>query len=378
MILLGLLAGLASRVALIEGLSQHYTDIDYHVFTRAAGHLAKSGDPYQHSTYRYPPVLAWLASPNLWLHPNALKWLFVLGDLANYWSIASITGSHLLAAAYFLNPLAIYLTTRGSFDSLPLLLVIWVVGFYQGRRYFLAGLALGTAIHLRVYPVIFIPTLVFALQAKTGSLLSREVLRGAAGTLLALAATTLPSAWAWPQYLPQAVFYHLTRSDHRHSYSPLFLVTYLRSEGGGAAYDGLVGSVLQAVVVLSSGFRLRKDLPLAVLAQSWLFVLFNKVYTMQYMMWLNVGLLAMPDNLLFVEGRRRAVFVYGMILLLGVLVWWYFAIRLEGKGEEVLLGMWISSLGLFASQAYLLHRIVEQQLSPFEKGQRRIKGKKND
>lgn len=87
-----LLFGAAVRAALLllgslqdAYLDVKYTDIDYEVYTDAAHSVMAGGSPYDRSTYRYTPLLAWLMTPNILVHKAAGKVLFSAADICGAW-----------------------------------------------------------------------------------------------------------------------------------------------------------------------------------------------------------------------------------------------------------------------------------------------------
>lgn len=58
-----------------------YTDIDYYVFSDAAALITQGKSPFDRSTYRYTPLLAFVLLPNTWIHRCWGKLLFSAAGL---------------------------------------------------------------------------------------------------------------------------------------------------------------------------------------------------------------------------------------------------------------------------------------------------------
>lgn len=63
-----------------SNLDVSYTDVDYMVYSDAAQFICQGDSPYNRSTYRYTPLLAWLLVPNCVL-PEYGKILFSAYDI---------------------------------------------------------------------------------------------------------------------------------------------------------------------------------------------------------------------------------------------------------------------------------------------------------
>lgn len=182
-------------VLLVYGLWQDanspvkYTDIDYLVFTDAARFVAKDGgSPYDRETYRYTPLLAWLLLPTAVEESQLLfasgKVLFAVADLvagcllervlrerlataSSSPTAATVAKARLYASVWLLNPMVAAISTRGSAEGLLGALVaalLWAV--QVARQPLLAGLLLGAGVHLKIYPFIYAPAIVWWMDSE--------------------------------------------------------------------------------------------------------------------------------------------------------------------------------------------------------------------
>jgi len=192
--------GLAIRLLLVYSLPAllddglllpgvRYTDIDYDVFTDAAVHAASGHSPYERHTYRYTPFLAdLLALPIKYSSGTGPllstryfgKIIFSLADVmcgyiivvlrrnSRRSSVEANAGDSLLSHGlvdslwWLYNPLPINICTRGSAESLVVLLPVLAAVFIANStsrpvwlRACLAGIVHGIGIHAKLYPVIY-------------------------------------------------------------------------------------------------------------------------------------------------------------------------------------------------------------------------------
>ncbi|CDI74184.1 GPI mannosyltransferase 1, putative [Eimeria praecox] len=208
-------------------LAVKFTDIDYKVYTDAAGHVLKGGSPYDRHTYRYSPLVAYICLPNLLGVPFFGKLLFCCVDMAvallieqGLWRIhlqrqkqqqqqqqkqedkassgrqcertggaangdsnsdrlsnISTTDDKRIGAEYplhtFLLPCCCWLfhpvvatvSARGNADSIPCLLVLLTLAAVRAEKLILSAVLYGVAVHFKLYPVIYgVPILLYMQQ----------------------------------------------------------------------------------------------------------------------------------------------------------------------------------------------------------------------
>jgi phosphatidylinositol glycan class M len=260
--------------------------------------------------------------------PNAIvpqfgKHLFAVADAAAAYIMAlilhssspSLPGSPRISAlaasswslVYLASPLAVNMSTRGSCDALVVLLLVSLLYALQRRKWVVSGFILGFSVHLRLFPVIYLPAvlvhvvhrcaqdknnknnifkkLLHFLWRSLGCLPMWRVLAaaGAAFATLLLAGHRL---YGW-RFVHEAYLYHFTRTDTRHNFSPFFLGMYLTSPAAGHAVAPLFTSTALAMqlLLLAAALPLAYDLPACFFLQTLGFVALNKVCTAQYFLW---------------------------------------------------------------------------------------------
>lgn len=292
-----------------------YTDIDYLVFTDAARYVSHARSPYDRETYRYTPLLAWLLLPTSWPGVGWFsfgKVVFGLADIVTGWLLALILrspaggsmsreSSMKFASIWLLNPMVATISTRGSSEGLLGVMVISLLWAVTNRRIKLAGVLLGLAVHFKIYPFIYAPTLLVHFSwppfpdGKSKSLFNKLVapffshdnVELAISSLLTFAGlnAAMYLVYGYP-FLQHTYLHHITRIDHRHNFSPYNTLLYLSSSSPSSSqtigFESLafIPQLLLSAVLIPL-ILTRHGLPGTMLAQTFAFVALNKVCTSQ-------------------------------------------------------------------------------------------------
>lgn len=399
-------------------MEPRFTDIDYFVFTDASRFMASStttivngapvtvsGTPYDRETYRYTPILAWLLVPTSTWFFSFGKVLFAVGDivagvlilriLIRIQKIQESKAVLYTSAVWLLNPMVSAISTRGSSEGLLGAIVMVFVYAVSARQIALAGLVAGFAVHFKIYPIIYIPTVIWSLASNTPEIKEKEeekneirnkgrdsifpasvakksavlnfvnrdrVVFGVTSAVTFLLLTLwMYQIYGWP-FLQHTYLHHLSRIDHRHNYSPYSTLLYMSSsppatESYAAAVASGNGFREFAYKVLGqpsawaffpqlllSGILLpllfaKRDVPKTLFLQTFAFVTFNKVCTAQYFMWYMVLLpFYLPSLINYLTCADDKNKKKGCGVLVGL----------------TMAGLWVGSQVLWVRQAYLV------------------------
>ncbi|KAJ3067476.1 hypothetical protein HDU98_009294 [Podochytrium sp. JEL0797] len=398
--------------------SVKYTDIDYFVFSDAAALVARGHSPYLRATFRYTPLLAFLVSA-----VNG-KLLFCACDLAAAWCIFRLNrleknnNTNLELALWALNPFVAVISTRGNAESLIAALVLATVFCLVSRKVVPAAVLFGLAVHLKVYAVIYaLPFWLFIdhdkstlkpsspsktatrssdrlakkkpseppqPQSAESSILANIIAffsfdRILFGVISASVFFLLGGLFYYMyghEFLEHTYLYHITRQDHRHNFSIYFYHLYLSSTGETPS-DGLVSKLSGLMAFLPqlgvSSFvgavaAIRGDIVFALFAQTFVFVMLNKVVTSQYFMWYLCFLPVVLQRSRLVCGtpqERRRGWMLVVLWVFGQAVWLLNAYRLEHLGHNTFRALHFAGMLFEIINAYILVQLtLAHQLPP--------------
>lgn len=377
-----------------------YTDIDYLVFTDAARYVYQGHSPYERETYRYTPLLAWILVPTAWggLYVHFGKLLFMICDVLTgvliYKTLPKALNSTrriLLLAIWLLNPMVITISTRGSSESVLTCFIMLAVYYYLKQQLTLSAFWLGLSIHLKIYPIIYIPAFLYSLSAagRPFDLLKNVPIANWIRTsnvwYLLVTVLSLGSANALMyhyygfEFLDHSYLYHLTRLDHRHNFSVYNIMLYYLSAKPHLHADN--DSIVDAALALVAGHieklafwpqltisavilplaLAQKNLIACLFVQTFAFVTFNKVVTSQYFIWFLIFLpqYFATSSLTTKENTARGILML-VLWVLGQACWLLYAYKLEFLGESTFIdGLLQSSLLFFLINCYLLKQFIE-------------------
>ena len=398
-----LIAGTILRVVMVLYSMYHdkhfrvkYTDIDYMIITDGAAEMVHGGTPFDRATFRYTPLLSALMVPNvLWWH-DAGKVFFAMCDIGAAFYCYKVLihfatkESAKFAVSMFIlfNPIVINVSTRGNSDMVVTFMSLAALACFVERQYNRSALWLGFAIHFKIYPIIYVSTLVFAIiQQKfqqtpgRGMTTVRRILSATIKSvplivrcaILVVVAFAVPTylcyKWYGFRYLDDALLYHFRREDHRHNMSPYWLLMYLNmgrsALGVGENYSaGLFAFIPQFSILLYVSYRLRHNIAHACCVQTVLFIAFNKVCTVQYFVWFMpflTFLFAKPKNGGFATSVWKgilALFVWGLTIP----VWVLAAFQVEVLGHNEYVALWGASCLFFVATVVLAGWLGRQAL----------------
>ncbi|KAJ6802174.1 GPI mannosyltransferase 1 [Iris pallida] len=379
-----------------------YTDVDYLVFSDAADLVANGRSPFERSTYRYSPLLAFLLVPNSVLHRSWGKFLFSIADLFVGFFVDTILKLRgvpenlrlLSVAAWLFNPFTFTIGTRGNCEPLVCAVVLWILICILNGKVFQAAFWYGLVVHFRVYPIIYALPFVLVLNKQITGPSGKPVLQQwdskqnksmknygkrvgnpsiffllwsnitkervffglVSGSIFFLWTGIFFYLYGW-DFLNEALLYHLTRTDPRHNFSIYFYHIYLHHQQGFSALQKLISFLPQLMVQLSLIIPFSEDLPFCLFVQTVAFVAFNKVITAQYFVWFFCLLpLILPWSSMKLKWGGLMCTLVWMGSQIHWLMWGYL---LEFKGQNVFLQLWLASLMFLAANTWVLLMIIK-------------------
>lgn len=329
------------------GIKVEYTDVDYWVMSDAAELMAEGKSPFDRPTFRYSPLLALLLLPNGVFGKVYGKVLYSMFDIVASWviygllkrqGVARPSAALYTALFHTCNPLVVAVSTRGNAESIVCTLCLLFIWLLSKRRRAMAAVCLGLAIHVKLFPALFVPTVLVFMGifpdsnyknaqrlANTTETPVKSFVSSIPGTPIEQAAPvksnpivaspsktkyqflfTVSFKWKHFQFLLltgatfvlcnvftlllygkkglyESLVHHLVRRDHRHNFSPYWLMYYHSATLNLPRWAvSILPFLSQAALSLMISYKYgKRDFCFACFLQTFLFVSLNKVCTSQ-------------------------------------------------------------------------------------------------
>ncbi|KAJ5070504.1 pig-m mannosyltransferase [Anaeramoeba ignava] len=380
-----------------KNLTVKYTDIDYIVFTDASRFVTKGESPYNRATYRYTPLLAYILTPNIYLNQLFGKIIFSISDILVAYILFSIsklrsfnlkTATILISSLWLFNPIIINISTRGNAESIVCLLVVLTIYLLLSQLVFLGSIIFALAVHFKIFPILY--ALPFLLMMDDNyskkpankdsnnrndpknsetkksknffmsilSFFNRNRLEfGFVSAITFLGLTALFYYIYGFHFLYEAYLYHVVRHDNRHNFSVYFYQLYLMSgsqapqETDSSPILAILAFLPQLVLLGVFSIKFSKDTIFACFLNTFTFVMFNKVCTVQYFAWYFalIPLILSDSSLKISRGLFSLLIWYASQLL-----WLYFAYQLEFLGNNTFFFVWFAGILFFFANLWVL------------------------
>jgi GPI mannosyltransferase 1 subunit M len=216
--------------------------------------------------------------PNILLFESFGKILFCMLDIIIGYLIFKIQKSKFYAGLYLFNFIVLNISTRGNADQLVSFFVILCL-YYLNENIALSAIFYGLSVHLKIYPIIYAPAFFLSLQPLNKKI--RFTLISASTCLFLIFIFYLKYGYT---FLFETYLYHLGRSDNRHNFSVYFYQIYLEYDAFNQ-FSSLV-FIPQLIILLMMAVKFYDDLYFTIFIQTFTFVTFNKVITVQVFIFL--------------------------------------------------------------------------------------------
>jgi len=288
----------------------------------------------------------------------------------------------LCISIWLFSPFTATISTRGNGEAVVVCMLMGLLYMLETDQIFWAAILYGIAVHWRIYPIIFAPSILIYLASKksgtSGTKIKfherffswKGIFFGFVSGSVFLTLGGIMHALYGMEFLEETYLYHSSRVDPRHNFSPYFYPAYLRagkigtedvswSQLGDAGFIfGILGMAMQIVIAYHTA---AKDLATTFMVQSMAFVAFNKVSTAQYFVWYLCWVsVTLPKMLSCGTPREKHNLLSATIAWPIALAHWLgWAYLLEFQGYPVHLYIWVAGIVFFFTNMWCIVSVLK-------------------